>query len=76
MQEKFSIANHLAGIVHIDHATGALSWEQKNLDPVIRRYVKRYLLDEGFIEQALGILDPVIDNEITQLLKSLMDSGS
>jgi hypothetical protein len=51
-------------------ATGALSWDQKNLDPVIQRYVKRYLFDEGFIE-ALGILDPRLDRGITELLKGL-----
>jgi hypothetical protein len=75
MQEKTSIANYLVGTVHIDHGTGALSWEQKDLDPVIKSYVKRYLFDEGFIEQALGILDPVIDQDTFAELKSLMDSG-
>jgi hypothetical protein len=34
------------------------------------------LFDEGFIEQALGMLDPVIDRELTALLKSLIDPGS
>ena len=71
MQEKYSIANNLAGTVHIDHATGALSWDQSNLDPVIQRYVKRYLVDEGFIEAALGMLDPRLDSEVIELLKSL-----
>ena len=33
MQRKYSIPNHLAGTVHIDHAIGALSWDQKDLDP-------------------------------------------
>lgn len=75
MQEKNSVTNHLVGTVHIDRATGALTWEQLNLDPVIQRYVKRYLFDEGFIEQALGMLDPVIDHDTNQSLKSLEDSG-
>ncbi len=75
MQEKYSIANHLAGTVHIDHATGALSWDRKDLDPVIQRYVKRYLFDEGFIEEALGMLDPRLDREVTELLKSLGESS-
>jgi hypothetical protein len=73
MQVKYSIANHLAGTVDIDHATGALSWDQKNLDPVVQRYVKRYLFDEGFIEQALGTLDPKLDRAVTELLKSLTE---
>jgi len=71
MQQNYSIANHLAGVVHVDQTTGALSWEQKKLDPVIQRYVKRYLLDEGFIEQALGTLDPALDQEFTEFLGSL-----
>jgi hypothetical protein len=74
MQEKFSVAHPLVGTVHIDHITGALSWGQDNLDPLIKRYVKRYLFDEGFIEQALGMLDPVIDQDITALLEILRDS--
>jgi hypothetical protein len=71
MQENFSITNHLVGTVHIDQLTGALTWDQANLDPVTQKYVKRYLLDEGFIELALGALDPVLDPELTELLKSL-----
>ena len=73
MQENFSVTNHLAGTVHINCSTGALSWDHSNLDPVIRRYVKMYLFDEGFIEQALGMLDPTIDEAVTALLKSLTD---
>jgi hypothetical protein len=75
MQQNYSIANHLAGIIHVDQTTGALSWEQKNLDPVIQRYVKRYLFDEGFIEQALGTLDPALDQEFTEFLECLGDFG-
>jgi hypothetical protein len=74
MQEKYSVAHPLVGTVHIDPITGALSWGQDNLDPVIKRYVKRYLFDEGFIEQALGMLDPVIDQDITALLEFLPDA--
>jgi hypothetical protein len=76
MREKYSIANHFAGTVHIDYATGALSWDQKNLDPVIQSYVKKYLFDEGFIEEALGILDPRLDREVTELLKSLKEGSA
>jgi hypothetical protein len=71
MQENFSVTNNLAGTVHINRCTGALRWDHVNLDPVIRRYVKMYLFDEGFIEHALGTLDPGIDEAVTDLLKSL-----
>jgi len=73
MQENFSVTTHLAGTVHINRSTGALSWDRANLDPVIRRYVKMYLFDEGFIEHALGMLDPAIDEAVTALLKGLAD---
>ena len=76
MREKYSIANHLAGTVHIDNTTGALSWDQHNLDPVIQSYVKRYLFDEGFIEEALGMLDPKPDREVIELLKSLKEEST
>jgi len=76
MQAKYSVAIHLVGTVHINHATGALNWERENLDPVIKSYIKKYLFDEGFIEHALGMLDPAIDQEITALLDSLSDFGS
>jgi hypothetical protein len=73
MQENFTVTTHMAGTVYINRVTGALSWDRDKLAPVIRRYVKKYLLDEGFIEHALGILDPQIDQETVTLLKSLMD---
>jgi hypothetical protein len=73
MQENFSVTTHLAGTVHINRSTGALSWDRANLDPVIRRYVKMYLFDEGFIEHALGMLDPAIDEAVTALLRGLAD---
>jgi len=75
MHENYCLVNRLAGTVHIDHATGALSWDQENLDPLIKKFVKRYLIDEGFIEQALDMLDPVIDPEINAQLKSLLNSS-
>jgi len=75
MPKKYSIANHLAGTVHIDHATGALSWDQNDLDPVIQSYVKKYLFDEGFIEEALGMLDPRLDRQVIELLKSLNEGS-
>jgi hypothetical protein len=75
MQEKYIVAHPLAGPIHIDHITGALGWNQATIDPLIKRYVKRYLFDEGFIEHALGMLDPAIDHETVLLLKTLTDSG-
>jgi hypothetical protein len=72
---KIFLENPLVGTVLINHVTGALTWDQENLDPVIKSYVKRYLFEEGFIEQALGMLDPALDPVTTALLEALMDSG-
>ena len=58
MQKYLSVQTHSAGIVHINCGTGHLFWEQENLDPVLRQYVKKYLVQEGFVELALGVLNP------------------
>ncbi|MBV9877879.1 MAG: hypothetical protein JO025_24340 [Verrucomicrobia bacterium] len=46
------------GVVHINCQNGHLFWEQANLYSVSRQYVKKYLVQEGFVELALGVLDP------------------
>ena len=58
MQKYLSVKTQAAGIVHINCQTGHLFWEEENLDPVSRQYVKKYLVQEGFVELALGVLDP------------------
>jgi len=58
MQKYLSVKTQLAGIVHINRQTGYMFWEEENLDPVLRQYAKKYLVQEGFLEQALGVLNP------------------
>jgi hypothetical protein len=58
MQKYLSVTTNNAGIVHINCETGHLFWEEENLDPVVQQYAKKYLVQEGFFEQALGVLDP------------------
>jgi hypothetical protein len=58
MQKHLSVVTHRAGIVHINCQSGQLFWEEENLDPVLQQYAKKYLMQEGFVEQALGVLDP------------------
>jgi hypothetical protein len=58
MQTHLSVITHAAGIVHINRQSGHLFWEEEKLDPVVKQYAKKYLLQEGFVEQALGVLDP------------------
>jgi hypothetical protein len=59
MRKHLSVISHQAGIVHINRQTGHLFWEEENLDPVVQQYAKKYLVQEGFVELALGVLDPV-----------------
>jgi hypothetical protein len=58
MQKHLSVKTQRAGIVHINCRSGHMFWEEENLDPVVRQYAKKYLVQEGFVEQALGVLDP------------------
>jgi hypothetical protein len=58
MQKHLSVVTHRAGMVHINCQSGQLFWEEENLDPVVKQYAKKYLVQEGFVEQALGVLDP------------------
>jgi hypothetical protein len=58
MQKHLSVITQKAGAVHINRQSGHLFWEEENLDPVVKQYTKNYLWEEGFIELALGILDP------------------
>lgn len=58
MQKHLSVVTQKAGIVYIGCQSGCLFWEEENLDPVVKQYAKNYLWEEGFMELALGILDP------------------
>jgi len=58
MQKYLSVKIRKAGVVHINCQNGHMFWEEENLDPVSRQYVKKYLVQEGFVELALGALDP------------------
>ena len=58
MQKYLSVKIRKAGVVHINCQNGHMFWEEENLDPVSRQYVKKYLVQEGFVELALGVLDP------------------
>lgn len=58
MQKHLSVKTQRAGMVHINCQSGHLFWEEENLDPIVTQYAKKYLVQEGFLEQALGVLDP------------------
>jgi len=58
MQKYLSVKVRKAGVVHINCQNGQMFWEEENLDPVSRKYLQKYLVQEGFVELALGVLDP------------------
>jgi hypothetical protein len=64
MQHYLCVLTDPVGVVHIDRQTGVMFWEEEDLDPVLKQYAKKYIIDEGFLEQALGLLDPLPDREI------------
>jgi hypothetical protein len=71
MQKNFFVLTSATGIVQIDRHTGVIHWEQEDLDPVLKQYAKRYLVCEGFLEQALGVLEPSLDPETVLFLDSI-----
>jgi hypothetical protein len=52
--------------------TGVMFWEEEDLDPVLKQYAKKYIIDEGFLEQALGALEPLPE----RVIDSFLDDGS
>jgi hypothetical protein len=58
MQKYLSVKTQIAGMAHINRQSGNIFWEEEDLDPVVRQYAKKYLVQEGFLEQALGVLNP------------------
>ena len=71
MQKYLSVKTQAAGIVHINCQTGHLFWEEENLDPISWQYAKKYLVQEGFVEQALGVLNPQPDCEVDPFLDEI-----
>jgi hypothetical protein len=64
MKHYLSVLTDAVGVVHIDRQTGVMFWEQEDLDPVLKQYAKKYIIDEGFLERAIGALEPLPDREI------------
>jgi hypothetical protein len=71
MQKSFFVLTSATGIVQIDRQTGVMRWEQEDLDPVLKQYAKKYVVSEGFLEQALGVLEPTLDPGTILFLDSI-----
>jgi hypothetical protein len=73
MQKHLSVKTQRAGMVHINCQSGDMFWEEENLDPVTRQYAKKYLVEEGFLEKALGVLDPQPNYHAELFLDEILD---
>jgi hypothetical protein len=71
MQKHLFVKTQRAGIVYINCQTGHMFWEEEDLDPVVRQYAKKYLVQEGFLEQAIGALDPQINESADLFLEDI-----
>ena len=74
MDKYLRVHTPMSGFVRIEIATGDLDWESEDLDPAAMKYAERYLAIEGFIEQAIGTLDPAPDSEVKAILDSILFS--
>ena len=74
MEKYLRVHTSMAGFVRIDSTTGNLYWERGGLDSATRQCAEKYLAIEGFIEQAIGVLDPVPDSEVKAMLDSIIFS--
>jgi hypothetical protein len=72
MEKYLRIHTSMAGFVRVELDTGKLGWERTDLDPVMQQYAQKYLVLEGFVEQAVGALDPAPDSELKAMLDSIM----
>jgi hypothetical protein len=78
MKKVLAIKTPVGGIVQIiprddsDTAVG-LSWREPVLSDAEKEASRLYLFDEGFIEHAVGSLEP--DIEIQRFLRDIIDTN-
>lgn len=76
MKRVLVIKTPVGGIVHIipredTNTAVGLTWKERNLTDLEKEACRHYLLEEGFMEHAAGIIEP--DAEIEQFLKEIPD---
>jgi hypothetical protein len=76
MKKVLAIKTPVGGIVRIipreDSETAVgLSWQEQVLTDAAKEASRLYLFDEGFIEHAIGSLEP--DLEIQRFLRDIID---
>ena len=76
MKRVLAIKTPIGGVVHIipreDSSTAVgLTWIERNLTEAKKRASRQYLLEEGFMEHAVGIIE--VEADIEQFLKEIRD---
>jgi len=76
MKRVLAIKTPIGGVVHIipreDSSTAVgLTWKERNLTEAKKEASRQYLLEEGFMEHAVGIIE--LEADIEQLLKEIPD---
>jgi hypothetical protein len=76
MKSVLAIKTPIGGVVHIiprensGRAVG-LTWKDPNLPEAAKEASRQYLIDEGFIELAIGIIE--LEADIEQFLREISD---
>ena len=76
MKRVLAIKTPIGGVVHIiprensSRAVG-LTWKERNLAEAAKEASRQYLLDEGFIELAVGIIE--VEADVEQFLREIPD---
>jgi hypothetical protein len=76
MKRVLSIKTPIGGIVHIipredSSAAVGLTWKEQNLGEAEKEASRRYLLEEGFMELAVGIIE--LEADIEQFIREIPD---
>jgi hypothetical protein len=76
MKRVLSITTPIGGIVHIvpredSSAAVGLTWKERNLSEAKKEASRQYLLEEGFMELAVGIIE--LEAEIERFLREIPD---
>ena len=76
MKRVLSIKTPIGGLVHIiprndSSAAVGLTWKERNLSETEKEASRQYLLEEGFMELAVGIIE--LEADIEQFLREIPD---
>jgi hypothetical protein len=78
MKRVLAIKTPIGGVVHIipredTSAAVGLTWKERDLTDAEKEACRQYLLEEGFMEHAVGTIE--LDAEIQRFLKEISEIG-